>query len=176
VVDHVFLRILNSQLVNICEEMGYAMMRTSYSTMFSEGLDFSTMILEPGGDLIAMQNLNPAMLGQALFSGRWVIEDLGADGFEPGDVVVHNDPYRGGSHMPEHLLIAPFHHRGALRGWVCNVGHPGRSPRRRPMSTRRGCACHRSRSCAAANPSRMSGGSFSRTTARRTLRGVILTR
>jgi N-methylhydantoinase B len=71
VVDHVFLRILNSQLVNICEEMGYAMMRTSYSTMFSEGLDFSTMILEPGGDLIAMQNLNPAMLGQALFSGRW---------------------------------------------------------------------------------------------------------
>jgi len=123
VVDHVFLRILNSQLVNICEEMGYAMMRTSYSTMFSEGLDFSTMILEPGGDLIAMQNLNPAMLGQALFSGRWVIEDLGADGFEPGDVVVHNDPYRGGSHMPEHLLIAPFHHRGALRGWVCNVGH-----------------------------------------------------
>jgi N-methylhydantoinase B len=123
VVDHVFLRILNSQLVNICEEMGYAMMRTSYSTMFSEGLDFSTMILEPGGDLIAMQNLNPAMLGQALFSGRWVIEDLGADGFEPGDVVVHNDPYRGGSHMPEHLLIAPFHHRGSLRGWVCNVGH-----------------------------------------------------
>ena len=45
-VDHVFLRILNSQLVNICEEMGYAMMRTSYSTMFSEGLDFSTMILD----------------------------------------------------------------------------------------------------------------------------------
>jgi hypothetical protein len=65
----VFLRILNSQLVNICEEMGYAMMRTSYSTMFSEGLDFSTMILEPGGDLIAMQNLNPAMLGQGALLG-----------------------------------------------------------------------------------------------------------
>ena len=79
-VDPVFLRILNSQLVNVCEEMGYAMMRTSYSTMFSEGLDFSTMILDASGNLVAMQNLNPAMLGQALFSGRWVIEDLGPAG------------------------------------------------------------------------------------------------
>ena len=121
--DQVWLRILHGQLVNICEEMGLAMMRTSYSPIFSEGLDFSTMILDPAGNLVAMQNINPAMLGQALYSGRWVIEDLGAEAFEPGDVVVHNDPYRGGSHMPEHLLIAPFFHEGELRGWVCAVGH-----------------------------------------------------
>jgi N-methylhydantoinase B/oxoprolinase/acetone carboxylase alpha subunit len=121
--DQVWLRILHGQLVNICEEMGLAMMRTSYSPIFSEGLDFSTMVLDPAGNLVAMQNINPAMLGQALYSGRWVIEDLGAEAFEPGDVVVHNDPYRGGSHMPEHLLIAPFHHDGELCGWVCVVGH-----------------------------------------------------
>ena len=121
--DSVWLRILHGQLVNICEEMGLAMMRTSYSPIFSEGLDFCTMILDPAGNLVAMQNINPAMLGQALFSGRWVIEDLGSEEFEPGDVVVHNDPYRGGSHMPEHLLIAPFHHDGELCGWLCVVGH-----------------------------------------------------
>jgi N-methylhydantoinase B/oxoprolinase/acetone carboxylase alpha subunit len=121
--DQVWLRILHGQLVNICEEMGLAMMRTSYSPIFSEGLDFCTMILDPAGNLVAMQNINPAMLGQALFSGRWVIEDLGSEEFEPGDVVVHNDPYRGGSHMPEHLLIAPFHHDGELCGWLCVVGH-----------------------------------------------------
>jgi N-methylhydantoinase B len=121
--DQVWLRILHGQLVNICEEMGLAMMRTSYSPIFSEGLDFCTMILDPAGNLVAMQNINPAMLGQALFSGRWVIEDLGSEEFEPGDVVVHNDPYRGGSHMPEHLLIAPFHHEGELCGWLCVVGH-----------------------------------------------------
>ncbi len=121
--DSVWLKILHAQLVNVCEEMGLAMMRTSYSPIFSEGLDFSCMILDPSGDLVAMQNINPAMLGQALFAGKWVIDDLGAESFEPGDVVVHNDPYRGGSHMPEHLLIAPFFHHGELRGWVCNVGH-----------------------------------------------------
>ena len=63
------------------------------------------------------------MLGQALYSGRWVIDDIGADAFEPGDVVVHNDPYRGGSHMPEHLLVTPFFHDGELRGFVATIGH-----------------------------------------------------
>jgi N-methylhydantoinase B/oxoprolinase/acetone carboxylase alpha subunit len=72
-MDQVSLKILYSQLVNICEEMGLAMMRTAYSPIFTEGLDFSTMVLDPAGDLMAMANMNPAMLGQALLAGRWVI-------------------------------------------------------------------------------------------------------
>jgi N-methylhydantoinase B/oxoprolinase/acetone carboxylase alpha subunit len=117
------LRILHSQLVNVCEEMGLATMRTAYSPIFSEGLDFCCLVLDRDGELVAMQNLNPAMMGQALYSGRWVIDDFGAENFEPGDVVVHNDPYRGGSHMPEHLVVAPFFHGGELRAWVCNIAH-----------------------------------------------------
>jgi N-methylhydantoinase B/oxoprolinase/acetone carboxylase alpha subunit len=109
--------------VNICEEMGLATMRTSYSPIFSEGLDFCCLILNPTGELVAMQNLNPAMTGQALFSGRWVVDDFGVDNFAPGDVVIHNDPYRGGSHMPEHLVITPFFYGGELRAWLCNIAH-----------------------------------------------------
>src|SRR5690348_16309492 len=108
-VDAVFLKILHAQFVNICEEMAVAMMRTAYSPIFNEGLDFSFLILDRDGRLFAMANMNPAMLGQALFSGQWVIDDVGAENFEPGDVIVHNDPYRGGSHMPEHLLVTPFY-------------------------------------------------------------------
>jgi N-methylhydantoinase B/oxoprolinase/acetone carboxylase alpha subunit len=121
--DQVWLKVLHSQFVNVCEEMGHAMMRTSYSPIFSEGLDFSTMILDVDGDLVAMANMNPAMLGQSLFSGRWVIDELGVEEFRPGDVVIHNDPYRGGSHMPEHLLVSPFFYEGVLRGFVGNVAH-----------------------------------------------------
>lgn len=121
--DQVWLKILHSQFVNVCEEMAYAMMRTAYSPIFSEGLDFSTMVLDTEGSLVAMANMNPAMLGQSLFAGRWVIDELGVDGFQPGDVVIHNDPYRGGSHMPEHLLLAPFFHEGTLAGFVGNVAH-----------------------------------------------------
>ncbi len=96
-----------------------------------------------------MQNLNPAMMGQALYSGRWVIDDLGADSFEPGDVVVHNDPYRGGSHMPEHLLI-PRRSMAGSAGLALNIAHvaeiggmaPGSfSVQTRPRSTRKGCGC-----------------------------------
>ena len=121
--DPVFLKILHSQFVNICEEMAVAMMRTAYSPIFSEGLDFSFLILDENGELIAMANMNPAMLGQALFSGRWVIDDVGADEFQPGDVIVHNDPYRSGSHMPEHLLVTPFYSGGRRRGFLGTVGH-----------------------------------------------------
>ena len=121
--DPLVLKLLHDQLVNVCEEMASALMRTAYSPIFNEGLDFSALILDEQGDLVAMANMNPAMLGQALYSGRWVIDDIGADAFEPGDVVVHNDPYRGGSHMPEHLLVAPFFHDGALRGYVATIGH-----------------------------------------------------
>ncbi|MFQ5426262.1 MAG: hydantoinase B/oxoprolinase family protein [Gaiellales bacterium] len=121
--DPVALRVLHSQLVNICEEMGLATMRTSYSPIFSEGLDFCCLILNRDGELVAMQNLNPAMTGQALYSGRWVVDDVGAENFDPGDVIIHNDPYRGGSHMPEHLVITPFFHEGELRGWLCNIAH-----------------------------------------------------
>ena len=122
-LDSVWLKILHSQLVNVCQEMAYAMMRTAYSPIFSEGLDFSTMILDRDGNLVAMANMNPAMLGQSLFAGRWVIDELGADKLAPGDVVIHNDPYRGGSHMPEHLLVSPFFHNGELRGFLGNVAH-----------------------------------------------------
>jgi N-methylhydantoinase B/oxoprolinase/acetone carboxylase alpha subunit len=122
-IDQVWLKILYAQHVNICEEMGYALMRTSYSPIFSEGLDFSAMILDRDGQLVSAAILNGAMLGQSLYSGRWVIDEIGPDNFEPGDVVIHNDPYRGGSHMPEHLLVAPFFHDGALRGFVATIGH-----------------------------------------------------
>jgi N-methylhydantoinase B len=121
--DAVFLKILHTQFVNICEEMAVAMMRTAYSPIFNEGLDFSFLILDREGWLVAMANMNPAMLGQALFSGQWVIDDVGADNFEPGDVIVHNDPYRGGSHMPEHLLVTPFFFEGERCGFLGTVGH-----------------------------------------------------
>jgi N-methylhydantoinase B/oxoprolinase/acetone carboxylase alpha subunit len=122
-IDAVFLKILHTQFVNVCEEMAIAMMRTAYSPIFNEGLDFSFMILDRDGQLIAMANMNPAMLGQALFSGQWVIADVGPENFEPGDVIVHNDPYRGGSHMPEHLLVTPFFFDGERCGFLGTVGH-----------------------------------------------------
>lgn len=122
-IDRIGLTLLHKQLINICDEMAVSMMRTAYSPIFSEGLDFSTLILDREGNLVATAGLNPAMLGASLFAATWIIKEVGADNFEEGDVWVHNDPYRGGSHMPEHMLITPIFVDGAIGGYVGNIAH-----------------------------------------------------
>jgi N-methylhydantoinase B len=124
-LDPVELKIRRNHLVNICHEMAKAMMRTAYSPIFNEALDFCTIILDRKGDLVAMADMCPSMLGSGALSGRWIIDELGVDAFEPGDVVVDNDVYRGMCHLPEHLVLAPFFYRGELQGFVGNVAHIG---------------------------------------------------
>ncbi len=124
-LDSVDLTILQNHLVNICQEMAKAMMRTAYSPIFNEATDFCTMLLDTKGELLAMADMNPAMLGSGAFSGQWIIEEIGAENFEPGDVVIDNDPYRGMCHMPEHMVLAPFFFQDHLQGFVGNVAHVG---------------------------------------------------
>ena len=88
------------------------MMKTSYSTIFNEGLDFSTVLLDRARHLIAEKNYTPSMMGAIPNTVRWTLEEFGEDYFQPGDVVVHNDPYRGNCHMPEHMMMTPDLPRG----------------------------------------------------------------
>lgn len=122
-IDRVGLTLLHKQLVNICDEMAVSMMRTAYSPIFSEGLDFSTLILDRDGNLVATAGLNPAMLGASLYAATWIIDEVGPANFDDGDVWIHNDPYRGGSHMPEHMLITPIYVDGAIAAYVGNIAH-----------------------------------------------------
>lgn len=122
-IDPVTLTIVNNSFVNICREMGITMMRTAFSPIFNEGLDFSCVLFDAKGNMIGQAEFCPAQLAASLFIVRWTVEELGVDSFEPGDVVLHNDPYRGGAHIPEHSVIRPVFHQGELFGFVANVGH-----------------------------------------------------
>lgn len=124
-IDTVTLSVINNALVNICREMGTAMMRTSYSPIFNEGLDFSCMIFNRRGDMIGQAEFCPTMLGSAQYAVNWTIEELGLESFGPGDVVIHNDPYRGQCHMPEHMVLKPVFFEGQLWGFVANIAHVG---------------------------------------------------
>ncbi len=124
-IDSVTLSVINNAFVNLCREMGTAMMRTSYSTIFNEGLDFSCMLFNRRGDLIGQAEFCPTMLGSAQYAMKWTIDELGYDAFEPGDVFVHNDPYRGQCHMPEHLIMKPVFYQDELWGFVGNIAHVG---------------------------------------------------
>ena len=122
-IDSVTLTVLGNAFVNVCREMGVTMTRTAFSPIFNEGLDFSCVLFDRRGNMIGQAEFCPAQIGASLFIVRWTLEELGVDAFEPGDVVLHNDPYRGGAHIPEHSVIRAVFHEGELFGFVANVGH-----------------------------------------------------
>jgi N-methylhydantoinase B/oxoprolinase/acetone carboxylase alpha subunit len=122
-LDSVGLHVLHNALANIAAEMAIVMMKTSYSTIFNEGLDFSTMLLDRAGNLIAEKNFAPSMMGAVNYALRWTLEELGEAFFRPGDIVVHNDPYRGNCHIPEHMLMKPIFLGDELIGFAGAIGH-----------------------------------------------------
>jgi N-methylhydantoinase B/oxoprolinase/acetone carboxylase alpha subunit len=122
-IDPVTLTVVHNRLVGICREMGTTMIRTAYSPIFSESRDFSCVLFNEEGDMLAQTEFCPAQVGAIRFVVKWLIAELGADSLKPGDVVVHNDPYRGGVHMPEHVVIKPVYYEEELFGYVANIAH-----------------------------------------------------
>src|SRR4051794_12782010 len=103
--------------------MALVMLKTSYSTIFNEGLDFTTVLLDRHGDLIAEKNYTPSMMGAIPHTVKWAVEEKGIEHFYPGDVLVHNDCYRGGCHLPEHMMMRPMFVGDHLFGFAGNIGH-----------------------------------------------------
>ena len=121
--DLVTQTVLYNRLVGVCREMGTTMMRTAYSPIFSESRDFSCVLFDREGRMLAQTEFCPAQVGAIRFVVKWLIAELGEDAVKPGDVIVHNDPYRGGVHMPEHVVIKPVYFEGELFGYVANIAH-----------------------------------------------------
>ena len=122
-MDMVTMTILESTMVAICREMGITLMKTSYSTIFNEGLDFSCAFANARGDLIAVADFCPAHIGGMPLLIQSSVRELANDTIEEGDVIVHNDPYRGGLHTPEHTFFKPVFVDGELMGYAVSIGH-----------------------------------------------------
>ncbi len=122
-VDQVTLTVIDNYLATTCREMGIAMMRTAYSPMFNESLDFSCVLFDAKGRLIAQAEFCPSQIGTIKFTVEWMIDELGPDVYRPGDVIVMNDPYRGSGHIPEHTLLKAVFHGDDIVGFVANCAH-----------------------------------------------------
>jgi N-methylhydantoinase B len=122
-IDQVTLQVVNNYLVTTAREMGIAMRNTSYSPLFNEGLDFSCAIFDEQGEMIAQAEFCPAHLGAIIYVVEWTIWEIGHENFQPGDVVFHNDPFRGGCHLPEYCVIKPVFFDGELISFVACIGH-----------------------------------------------------
>ena len=123
--DMVTLKIVEGNLASICRDMGITVMRTAYSPIFSESLDFTCGLFDTTGDMIAVGDFCPSMIGGMPLIIKTIVREIPLEEIEEGDVIVHNDPYRGGMHMPEHTFIKPVFIAGRLIGFSGAIGHVG---------------------------------------------------
>jgi 5-oxoprolinase (ATP-hydrolysing) len=105
--DPVMLEIFNNLFASIAEQMGVTLRRTSFSTNVKERLDFSCAIFSPRGDLVVNAPHIPVHLGAMSETVKRVLADHPQ--LASGDVYVTNDPYRGGSHLPDVTVVTPVH-------------------------------------------------------------------
>jgi 5-oxoprolinase (ATP-hydrolysing) len=103
--DPVMLEVFNNLFMNIAEQMGLRLQNTAYSVNIKERLDFSCALFDAQGQLIANAPHMPVHLGSMSESIRTVIERN--PDIRPGDVYVLNDPYHGGTHLPDVTVVTP---------------------------------------------------------------------
>jgi N-methylhydantoinase B len=106
--DPIELEVFKNLFHSIAEEMGAALRRTAFSPNIKERRDYSCAVFDSTGEVIAMGDHMPVHLGSMPMSVRAAIA---ACEMEPGDVVMLNDPFRGGTHLPDITLVAPVHVR-----------------------------------------------------------------
>jgi len=121
-LDPVTLAVIQGGLVQVCNEMDLAFCRAAFSPVISEAMDRSDGIYGTDGALIAQGDLGlPVFVGTMQFSTQAVIERV--RDVRPGDVIIVNDPYLGGTHLMDVRFAKPFFYQGELVAWLANTGH-----------------------------------------------------
>src|SRR5690606_32591044 len=114
------LEIFKNLFASIAEEMGVVMQRSAYSPNIKERLDFSCALFDPNGNMVAQAAHIPVHLGSMPLSVRAALD---AFGLEPGDVVILNDPFNGGTHLPDVTVVSPIFLDGRMIGLAANRAH-----------------------------------------------------
>ena len=122
-MDMVTMSIIESTMVAITREMGINVQRTAYSPIFSEAEDFTCALASPEGELIAVADFCPAQIGGVPLLVRSMVKEIPLEEIDEGDVIVHNDPFRGGLHTPEHTVFKPIFFDGEIVAFAVCVGH-----------------------------------------------------
>lgn len=137
-VSPILLEVFKNRFASIAEEMGVTLMRTGYSPNIKERRDFSCAVFDAAGNMVAQAAHIPVHLGSMPLSAQAA---LAAHRLRPGDMVALNDPFQGGTHLPDITIVAPVFAPGrpepaflvANRAHHADVG--GVSPGSMPLST-----------------------------------------
>ena len=139
--DPVMLEVFNNLFMSIAEQMGATLANTAHSVNIKERLDFSCAIFDPKGGLVANAPHVPVHLGSMSESVRSILQ-INAGKMRPGDVYMMNNPYNGGTHLPDVTVITPVfaEHAKDLIFMVASRGHHadigGKTPGSTPPDSR----------------------------------------
>ena len=121
-LDPVSFEILKNSLISITEEMGVVLRKSSFSPNIKERRDFSCALFNATGQLTAQAEHIPVHLGAMPYSGQAVLKEFEDDLLE-GDDIILNDPYRGGTHLPDIMMVSPIFFKERLVGFAANRAH-----------------------------------------------------
>ncbi|MEE8327138.1 MAG: hydantoinase B/oxoprolinase family protein [candidate division NC10 bacterium] len=121
--DPVVLEVLTNALTALTEEIEIALLRTAYSNVVKEAQDASCAIFSSAGMNVAQPTVIPGHLGSMRFMLQETLREFPPKTLRPGDVLISNDPYQGGSHLPDIALFRPVFHKTELAAFVGCIAH-----------------------------------------------------
>ena len=123
-IDAFTLAVLHGSLVAIARDMKIMTMRTAYTQLWKEQGDLSCCLMNGDGEIIAQDpNGFPIHVTTMPVQLQGAVAAIGRENLRPGDVLATNDPFIGGTHLPDVLIARPVFHRGKLYAYACNRGH-----------------------------------------------------
>ncbi|BCS86760.1 hydantoinase B/oxoprolinase family protein [Pseudodesulfovibrio sediminis] len=112
-ISPILLEVFKNRFSSIAEEMGVTLTQTAFSPNIKERQDLSCAVFDEHGDMIAQAAHIPVHLGSMPLSVKSAMETVGkTEGFAPGDMVMLNDPFKGGTHLPDITIVAPVFAKG----------------------------------------------------------------
>ena len=134
-MDPIELSIFSNRINAVCTEMGAVLQRAAFSPNIRDRLDFSCAVFDTEGELCAQAAHIPVHLGSMAYAMRDIVTQIE---WHAGDVIVVNDPFLGGTHLPDVTVISPVFIHDELQGFVANRAHHadigGHSPGSMPIS------------------------------------------
>jgi N-methylhydantoinase B len=131
-VDPITLEVIRNRFDVIVEEMELTLFKSSHSTIVKEGLDASAALFTADGQTIAQATGIPIHLGALILAVEAIIKKFPPNRMRPGDMFVVNDPYAGGTHLPDVVVVVPVFHREQVVALATTMAHHqeigGKSP------------------------------------------------
>ena len=123
-VDAFTVAVLHGSLISIARDMKIMTMRTAYTQLWKEQGDLSCCLMDGEGEIIAQDpNGFPIHVTTMPVQLQGAVEAIGRANLRPGDVLATNDPFIGGTHLPDVLIARPVFHQDELYAYACNRGH-----------------------------------------------------